>query len=160
MTITLSRLGEVARGIDRSSWVSWSCFLVGFETASLSPSARSHLDDPANLAVILAAILFFFLAILKIQAYMRFSLLAKSYGEPNRLVTTGVFRWTRNPIYVAFLLPLASLSVYSFAASAVAIVLYLVLMTRFVISREEDMLERSFPDAYAAYKAATPRWLF
>lgn len=160
MTFSMSGLAQVARGIDRSSWVSWFCFLVGFEMAALSPSARPHLDDPANLAVIFAAILCFFLAILRIQAHMRFSLLAKSYGEPDRLVTTGVFRWTRNPIYVAFLLPLAALSVYSFAAAAVGILLYLLLMTRFVISREEEVLERAFPDTYAAYKASTPRWLF
>ena len=51
---------------------------------------------------------------------MRLSLLANSFGSPDALVTSGPFRVSRNPIYVAFLAPIASLALFS-AAVALAV---------------------------------------
>lgn len=160
MKAHILKLPDTLRAIDRSSWVSWLCFYLGYLVVCALPSAQARLEQPVNIAILLAAIAAFFVAAIRIQSYMNFSLLAKTYGEPNTLFTGGVFRWSRNPIYVAFLIPLAALGLFSWAAAAVAIVSYLVVMTRFVISKEEADLDRAFGAAYTAYKASTPRWLF
>ncbi len=110
--------------------------------------------------LLLASIVAFFAIAVAIQRHMRIKLSAASFGAPARLVTSGVFAYSRNPIYVAFLLPLMALGYFSLAAAAGAIALYLVSMTYLVIKAEERCLSRSFGDDYTAYRARVPRWLF
>jgi protein-S-isoprenylcysteine O-methyltransferase Ste14 len=76
------------------------------------------------------------------------------------LVTDGVYRFTRNPIYVAMTFLYLGLALAM--DSAVALVLLpplLVLMRIGVVSREERYLERKFGDDYRRYRASVPRWL-
>lgn len=146
-------------GIDGSSWVSWSSYYVGFVLAGLLQPSDTFTLEIWQGAVLLAAIALFFGSILLIQRHMKFSLLANTYGTPNHLVTDGVFAYSRNPIYVAFFAPLASLAVISPVAAVVAFVVYIAAMNRFVIAREERVLEENFGDAYRAYKTRTRRWL-
>ena len=156
-------VGRISRSpftaIDRSSWVSWASFVVGVELArSHGLGAELKAGGPGLMIVGFAVAAFFVLVVL-IQRHMRLSLLANTFGQPQQLVTSGWFRYSRNPIYLAFLIPLTSLAYYSPQAAATAIALYLSTMTIFVISREEQVLERTFGEAYLAYKASVPRWL-
>lgn len=152
-------LGRLPVGnIDRSSWVSWASFVLGAEMARGSGLGAELKTGGPGLMVVGLAIAAFFVLVLTIQRHMRLSLLASAYGEPQRLVTSGPFRYSRNPIYVAFLIPLAALAVYSPLAAAVSTAVYLAAMTTYVIAREEEVLERNFGETYRAYKAATPRW--
>ena len=78
---------------------------------------------------------------------------------PPRLCTTGVFRVTRNPIYLAFTLPLAALGALSVAAATLTLALYLTLITRLVIRGEERALAKTFGAEFESYARRTPRWL-
>lgn len=149
-----------AIAIDRSSWVSWASFVLGCEMARDYGFGADLKAGGQGIMVVAGAVATFFILVLLIQRHMRLSLLANTFGEPQQLVTTGWFRVTRNPIYVAFLIPLASLGYYSLTAAIAAIGLYMLSMTYLVIAREEEVLERSFGAAYLGYKASTPRWLF
>jgi len=76
------------------------------------------------------------------------------------LVTGGVFRYTRNPMYVGFLLTLLAWAV--FLANPLALlwvavdVLYI---TRFQIIPEERVLASLFGAEYEAYKGRVRRWV-
>ncbi len=143
-----------------SSWVSWSCYGLGLAFA-LTPSALLDISTGGLGAAILAtSILLFFVSASLVQRFMRLSLLSSSYGQPQTLTTGGVFGVTRNPIYVAFLLPLLSISYYSIPAALAASVTYVLSMTIFVIRSEEVILSEAFGAAYDQYAAKTPRWLF
>lgn len=76
------------------------------------------------------------------------------------LVTTGIYRVTRNPMYVGLLFVLlawaALLSSPWVLAGPVVFVAY---MTRFQILPEERALMRAFGDAFITYKAGVRRWL-
>jgi protein-S-isoprenylcysteine O-methyltransferase Ste14 len=76
------------------------------------------------------------------------------------LVTGGVYRLSRNPMYLGFLLALAGLAVYLANLAALpllpAFVLYL---NRFQIEPEERLLLTRFGDDYAAYMDRVRRWL-
>ena len=144
--------------IDVSSWISWACYTVGFYLAA-TPQAVGELRAGGPAAVVLiSAVAAFFACTAMIQKHMLLSLRASTFGHPKRLVTDGVFRYSRNPIYVAFLLPLASLACLSPLAAFVGICLYLVAMTRFVIQPEERVLNGEFGNAYRDYKRSVPRW--
>lgn len=76
------------------------------------------------------------------------------------VVTTGIFRFTRNPMYVGIALVLAGLFLAFGGLSAViglpAFVWYI---TRFQIMPEERVLEGKFGSSYTAYLASVRRWL-
>jgi protein-S-isoprenylcysteine O-methyltransferase Ste14 len=76
------------------------------------------------------------------------------------LVTSGVYRLSRNPMYAGFLLCLCGWGVYlgnPFALlGPVVFVLY---MNRFQIIPEERVLARLFGAEYDAYRRLVRRWL-
>jgi protein-S-isoprenylcysteine O-methyltransferase Ste14 len=76
------------------------------------------------------------------------------------LVTSGIYRWTRNPMYVGmalFYLGLAALS--NSLPALVLLPLVLLIIQMQVIAREEAYLERAFGDEYVAYKRHVRRWI-
>lgn len=145
--------------IDRSSWVSWASFYLGFVLAWGPDMERDVRSLGPGALLMLACVAAFFLSVMLIQRYMRIALTSNTFGDPQQLVTGGVFRFSRNPIYLGFLLPLVSLAYFSPVASAIAIVVYLVAMTTYVISREERVLSELFGASFQDYRARTPRWL-
>lgn len=76
------------------------------------------------------------------------------------LVTSGVHRFSRNPMYVGQALLLLAWAVWLSPALALlglpAFVLYI---NRFQIAPEERALSAHFGDAYAAYRSRVRRWL-
>lgn len=75
------------------------------------------------------------------------------------LVSSGVFRLTRNPMYVGFASLLMAWAVWLSAPSAllgpVAFVLYI---NRFQIVPEERVLSSLFGTSFAEYKSKVRRW--
>ena len=76
------------------------------------------------------------------------------------LVVDGIYRRTRNPLYLGLILIYLGLGVAagSFWAAGLIVPLLWVINTG-VIAREEHYLERKFGDAYRAYKARVRRWV-
>ena len=76
------------------------------------------------------------------------------------LVTTGVYRFTRNPMYLGMALVLLGCSVTVGASSALIVppVFMVIIETRF-IRPEEGMLRELFPDDFPAYCRQVRRWL-
>ena len=76
------------------------------------------------------------------------------------LVTGGVYRVTRNPMYVGMVFLLLAWAVYLSAVLPFAgIVVFILYITRFQIQPEERVLERLFGDEYATYATRVRRWL-
>jgi len=76
------------------------------------------------------------------------------------LVTGGIYRITRNPMYVGMALLLLAWAVHLSALLPLAgIVLFMLYMTRYQIQPEERALERIFGEQYGAYCARVRRWL-
>lgn len=76
------------------------------------------------------------------------------------LVTSGIYRRTRNPMYVGFLFFLLSLSaVLSNPWSLLVAAGFVLYMNRFQIVPEERALQSIFGDEYVGYKARVRRWL-
>lgn len=80
-------------------------------------------------------------------------------GDEGRLVTDGLYRFSRNPQYVADALMIVGWLLLS--ASAVAIPLGLVVIACLLVEpfAEEPWLEERHGEEYAAYRRRTPRFL-
>jgi protein-S-isoprenylcysteine O-methyltransferase Ste14 len=75
------------------------------------------------------------------------------------IVRTGPYRFSRNPIYLAFSLLQLAIAVWVNDAWLVAtLVAAVAVMSFVVIPREERYLTARFPE-YSSYKAAVRRWL-
>lgn len=76
------------------------------------------------------------------------------------LVTTGLYRFTRNPMYLGLFFMLIGWAVYlSSLASALMVPLWIGALNRWQIGPEEKALEQLFGDDYRAYKSKVRRWL-
>ncbi len=79
--------------------------------------------------------------------------------HPDKLVTTGVFAFTRNPIYVAFgLVLIGQFLIFSNWVLLVYLIAAFWLFHRQVL-REEDFLKQHYGQAYTAYCQRVKRYL-
>jgi protein-S-isoprenylcysteine O-methyltransferase Ste14 len=76
------------------------------------------------------------------------------------LVVRGLYRFSRNPMYLGMLLILIGWAAYLAEPLALApVILFVVLIERMQILPEERALEEKFGDDYRAYKKRVRRWI-
>ncbi|MGA6539208.1 methyltransferase family protein [Stenotrophomonas sp. NPDC101269] len=76
-----------------------------------------------------------------------------------QLVTSGIYRYTRNPMYLGHALILAGWTLHlGNALAMIALPAFVLFVTRFQIQPEERALAQRFPD-YASYCRRVRRWL-
>ncbi|WP_166425463.1 isoprenylcysteine carboxylmethyltransferase family protein [Paraglaciecola sp. 20A4] len=76
------------------------------------------------------------------------------------LVTTGVFAYSRNPMYLSLVIMLIGWAVLLGSIWATGIIfLFLLYMTQFQIKPEERMLIQKFDSEYQLYCSNVRRWL-
>jgi protein-S-isoprenylcysteine O-methyltransferase Ste14 len=77
----------------------------------------------------------------------------------SRIVTSGPYRFTRNPMYTGLTIGyIGGAGVIDTAWPLVLLPLVLALLVELVISREERYLSEAFGDAYDEYKSRVGRW--
>lgn len=80
--------------------------------------------------------------------------------ESTVLVTRGIYRFTRNPMYLGFLLALLGWGIWLSSVPALLLVAgYVLYMNRFQIKPEERFLAQAFGAPYLQYKQQVRRWL-
>jgi protein-S-isoprenylcysteine O-methyltransferase Ste14 len=81
--------------------------------------------------------------------------------EPTRaIVATGIYRFTRNPMYLGMAAVMLGLGLFADSIAAlVMLVPVLLLVDRGVIRREERYLAAKFGAVYNDYRRTTRRWL-
>lgn len=76
------------------------------------------------------------------------------------IVASGVYRVSRNPMYVGFLLALTGWATFlSHPLPFLLLPVFVAYMNRFQISPEERALSAKFGDEYDTYKQGVRRWL-
>jgi hypothetical protein len=80
-------------------------------------------------------------------------------SPPERLVTTGVYALTRNPMYLGHLVFLTGLSLTTRSRLAAAATLALLPWFDARAARDEQALAALFGEEYARYCESVPRWL-
>jgi protein-S-isoprenylcysteine O-methyltransferase Ste14 len=76
------------------------------------------------------------------------------------MVEAGPFRFSRNPIYLGFLLAIAGFALrWGDLWGWIAVVAAHLALDRLVVAKEEAYLATRFGDAYAAYRGRVRRWV-
>lgn len=92
--------------------------------------------------------------------FRRFDTAVEPWKPSTALVTSGPYRFSRNPIYVGFAITFVGLALAMDSWSALAALIpCLIVVEAFVIRPEERYLEGKFGREYLDYKARVRRWL-
>ena len=77
------------------------------------------------------------------------------------LVITGIYRVSRNPMYVGFLLFLVAWGIFLSHLLSLLLfpTIFIVYMNHFQIPQEEKALKRLFGEEFTSYKKEVRRWL-
>lgn len=113
-----------------------------------------------RLAGALPAMLGLVVAIVAAQQFKRAHTTVKPLGESSALVATGMFRLSRNPMYLGLDLVLLGLGLgLGSVVPFVVVPAFHWLVTVLIIVPEEKALAGRFGDAYEAYRRRVRRWL-
>ena len=77
--------------------------------------------------------------------------------KDHKLVTHGIYRFTRNPIYLGGLMAVIGLPVYAASMYGFLTMLFLIPLILFRITLEEKLLGEEFQDSYQQYKETTKK---
>src|SRR3984893_15460584 len=125
-----------------------------FWPASLLPSA---LAAPLGILITVGAIA---LGISAIREMFAANTPLDVRKPSTEIVTSGVFRKSRNPIYLGMLLLCAGVAFLANSLWILVLVLPLaIILQKGVIGPEESYLEKKFGDKYLRYKAKVRRWI-
>ena len=117
-----------------------------------------------NLSLLLGLILLIGSMALIVMAFKELQNYQTTYipdGEPEKLVKTGPFKLTRNPIYLGMFGILIASSFLMQSISAILIpILFLSIIENTWIPHEEEKLKEKFPDEWEEYISSTKRWLW
>ena len=82
------------------------------------------------------------------------------FEEPTTLLTTGVFSYSRNPMYLGMVMILLGVALLLGTLSPFIIVpVFAIAMDRIFVNFEEKILARRFGDQWKIYQANVRRWL-
>lgn len=80
--------------------------------------------------------------------------------KASSLVTGGLYRFTRNPMYLGMLLILTGIAILlAVPGNIVWLAMFVAYITVFQIKPEEALLERKFGEEYRTYRSRVRRWL-
>ena len=118
---------------------------------------QGSMNGVAGIILILLALP---LAALAIRGMIRAQTHFDPYKPSTALLTDGVYRFTRNPMYVALLTLAAGIALMVNSAWMLAGLVPAAVVLRYgVIAREERYLERKFGEQYRHYLGRVRRWL-
>ena len=121
------------------------------------------IDIPVN-TIIATVILLVGVAIV-LQAIFKFRLASTTVNpvapqDTSSLVAGGIYRFSRNPMYLGFLISLLAWAVWlSNIAAFLLLPAFVLYMNRFQILPEERILLQKFGREFAQYMKAVRRWI-
>jgi protein-S-isoprenylcysteine O-methyltransferase Ste14 len=140
----------------------WLVFAgVMFGVAESAPSLSFRLAGSSVIALALAALggAVAFAGVIAFR-HKRTTVNPLTPSASSSVVSTGVYRVSRNPMYLGFLLALAGWAVYlSNFGAALLLPAFVAYMTQYQIKPEERALLAKFGPEFAQYMSQVHRWL-
>jgi protein-S-isoprenylcysteine O-methyltransferase Ste14 len=94
------------------------------------------------------------------RRFLRHRTAMEPWKPASALVTSGPYRFTRNPMYLGMACLYTGLALaFGWLWSLVLLPVALILVDRLVVAREERYLQRRFGAAYGEYRTQVRRWL-
>lgn len=118
------------------------------------------LSSPLIFLGLLPLVLGVVINLLADNAFKQQGTTVKPFEESSALVITGVFRFSRNPMYLGFVLGLIGIALLLGSLTPwIVIAVFAVLMDAMFIRGEENMLAARFGQDFLEYQRQTRRWI-
>ncbi|WP_245692601.1 isoprenylcysteine carboxylmethyltransferase family protein [Sporomusa acidovorans] len=115
---------------------------------------------PFNFSGIVFIVIGLGISIIGSNLFQKLKISVMTFDEPSVLVTNGLYQYSRNPMYLGFVLFILGSWLFMGSLSALLIaLLFIVAMDLGYIRWEEKMLDRKFGKAYLDYKRKVRRWI-
>lgn len=120
---------------------------------------------PSLVATLLASLLLiigFCIALASLFVFMqaKTTVSPKKIEQASALITTGIFRLSRNPMYLSLVLWLFAWMLFCETLWGVLVIIgFIVYLTEFQIKPEEQVLTQKFGKQYSDYKQSVRRWI-
>ncbi len=140
-------------------WLLGAACLAWFQAQHLSfgLSLEGWLTDLASGVLIGGGIV---LAVLAVVEFRRHRTTVMPHQTPSSMVQSGIFKRSRNPIYLGDVLILTGLILrFDAVLSLVLVPIFVWILERRFIEPEEDRLRRKFRADFARYAQKTRRWI-
>jgi protein-S-isoprenylcysteine O-methyltransferase Ste14 len=82
-----------------------------------------------------------------------------STSPKNKLITKGLYRFSRNPVYIGVLLMQIGLGIACTSWLYLLLTVVLLILFNTILSAEERYCLETYGDTYRNYKSRTPRWI-
>ena len=129
--------------------------------ACWATSSEHNIPYPYNLAGLFFLVVGLGMASWGSRLFRRLGTNIMTFGEPNMLVTEGLYQFTRNPMYLGFVIAVFGMAIlYQGAMIAFAVAfLFFVVTDRWYIKFEERVMLDKFGEEYQSYCNQTRRWI-
>ena len=136
-------------------------FAVLIALVSLCLPQTQTIAYPLNLAGLPLLILGLSISIWHSRLFRRRNTNINTFNQPNVLVKDGLFRYTRNPMYLGFVVALLGVAVLSLGSlfGFALVVAFVVITDRWYIRFEERAMRDTFGEAYRVYCKEVRRWV-
>ena len=116
---------------------------------------------PINLLGIIGIIISLFLFFSKFDIFKSYKENPVPNSKSNRLIKTGIFAYTRNPIYLSFIsFHLSMFLIFENVMYFLTSICLAFWINNYVIKSEEKYLLNKFSDEYKLYTESVSRWIF
>ena len=121
---------------------------------------RTIITIPWNLLGILPLVLGVMFNLIADRSFKFNQTTVKPFQESNKLITEGIFRVSRHPMYLGFVLILLGIAILLGSLSPYFVVLVFAIAMEIVFIRiEENMLAKRFGAEWDRYKSTVRKWI-
>lgn len=118
------------------------------------------IPSPWNLLGIIPLALGVIINVIADRIFHETNTTVKPFEQSSALITGGVYRISRNPMYLGFVLILIGIAILMRSLAPYGVIpVFLVVMEIIFIRTEEQMLAAKFGTDWIEYKKTTRRWL-
>lgn len=111
----------------------------------------------AGIAIIIVGIL---ITIIVRKGFEKINIEIHTFKKPRKLVTNGLFKFSRNPIYLGFTISLIGVWVLlGTILPIIGILIFIVVTNNYYIPYEGKIMEKVFGNEYKEYKSKVRRWI-
>ena len=116
--------------------------------------------NPLNLIGLFPLLIGVALNLIADRDFKRSQTTVKPYEESATLLTEGVYRYSRHPMYLGFVLILLGISLLLGSISPYVVVLFFAILMEVVFIRaEEEMINETFQEEWRQYKSKVRKWI-
>lgn len=121
---------------------------------------KKIIDYPYNFSGVLLIIIGIIPNLWVFSHFRRLNTPIRSYEFPKKLVNFGLFKISRNPLYLGmFLILLGEAILLGSIINFLIPIIFIILTDRLVIPEKERNLEKAFGKEYLKYKKQVRRWI-